>query len=159
MDRNYGLNRVLEPKGVVPATAWKIDNSRALSSKEARVSLERIHLEWGNFQQICTSSGYDENKIRSKILDLVEKRGKLHNPFIGSGGVLIGTVEEIAEDLTSEVGAVTGDRICCIASLSSIPVYIEEIQEIDFNYGQIVCSGYAILFETILRWSTRTRIR
>ena len=148
MDRNYGLNRVLEPKGVVPATAWKIDNSRALSSKEARVSLERIHLEWGNFQQICTSSGYDENKIRSKILDLVEKRGKLHNPFIGSGGVLIGTVEEIAEDLTSEVGAVTGDRICCIASLSSIPVYIEEIQEIDFNYGQIVCSGYAILFET-----------
>ncbi len=105
-------------------------------------------MEWGNFQQICTSSGYDENKIRSKILDLVEKRGKLHNPFIGSGGVLIGTVEEIAEDLTSEVGAVTGDRICCIASLSSIPVYIEEIQEIDFNYGQIVCSGYAILFET-----------
>ena len=100
MDRNYGLNRVLEPKGVVPATAWKVDNSRTLFSKEARVSLERIHLEWGNFQQICTSSGYDENKIRSKILDLVEKRGKLHNPFIGSGGVLIGTVEEIAEDLT-----------------------------------------------------------
>ncbi len=148
MDRNYGLNRVLEPKGVVPATAWKVDNSRTLFSKEARVSLERIHLEWGNFQQICTSSGYDENKIRSKILDLVEKRGKLHNPFIGSGGVLIGTVEEIAEDLTSEVGAVEGDRIYCIASLSSIPVYIEEIHEIDFNYGQIVCSGYAILFET-----------
>lgn len=148
MDRYYGLNRVLEPKGVVPATAWKIDNSRTLQSREARVRLERIHLEWDSFQQICTSSGYDEHKIRSKILDLAEKRGKLHNPFTGSGGVLIGTVEEIAEDLVSEVGALTGDRIYCIASLSGIPISIDEIYEIDFNYGQIVCSGYAILFET-----------
>lgn len=59
----------------------------------------------------------------------------------------MGTVEEIAPDLVSEIGAQVGDRIYCIASLSCIPIYIEEITSIDFNYGQIVCSGYAILFE------------
>ena len=147
MDKYYGIDRVLEPKGLVPATAWKIDNDSTVGSKEARIRLERIHLEWDSFQQVCASCGYDEYKIRSKILDIVEKRGKLHNPFTGSGGVLIGTVEEVAQDLTSEIGAKVGDRIYCIASLSCIPIFIEEIETIDFHYGQIVCSGYAILFE------------
>ena len=147
MDRYYGLDRVLEPKGVTPATAWKVDNGRELHSCEARVSLERIHLEWDNFQQISSSCGYDERKIRARIFELIEKRGKLHNPFTGSGGVLIGTVEELAPDLKPEFGITAGQRIYCISSLSSIPIYIEEIEEIDFNYGQIVCSGYAILFE------------
>lgn len=147
MDKNYGLNRVLTPQSVVPATAWKIDNSRPLRGKEVRVRLERIHLEWDNFQQVCGSCGYDETKIQAKILDLIEKRGKLHNPFTESGGVLIGTVEEIAADLDLKPCIKEGDRIYSIVSLSCIPIYIESIEEIDFNYGQILCTGYAILFE------------
>lgn len=147
MDKNYGLDRVLEPKGLTPATAWKIDNDRNIHSKEARINLERIHLEWDNFQQIVSSCGFDEDKIKAKIMDLVEKRGKLHNPFTGTGGVLIGTIEEEAEDLVSENGLAVGDRIYCITSLSCLPLHIESIQEIDYNYGQITCQGYAILFE------------
>ena len=147
MGRNYGLDRVLKPQGLSPATAWKIDNSRALRSKEARIRLERIHLEWDNFQQICSSCSYDEHKIRSKILDLIDKRGKLHNPFTGSGGVLVGTIEAFSEDVISEEDVKVGDRIYCLASLCCIPVHIDEILKIDFNYGQILCTGYAILFE------------
>lgn len=145
--RYYGQRRVLEPQGVVPATAWKIDNSKEIGSLEARVRLERIHLEWDNFQQICSSCGFDEARVRARIFDFVEKRGKIHNPFTQSGGVLIGTVEEISPDLISEAGISVGDRIYCIASLSGIPIYIEDIISIDFNYGQIICTGYAILFE------------
>ena len=147
MEKNYGLDRVLEPKGLVPATAWKIDNDKNLRSKEARINLERIHLEWDNFQQIVSSCGFDEDKIKAKIIDLVEKRGKLHNPFTATGGVLIGTIDEASEDLVSENGLEPGDRIYCITSLSCLPLYIESIQEIDYNYGQITCQGYAILFE------------
>lgn len=74
MKENYGLSRVLEPKGMVPATAWKLDNSRELGQGEMRVSLERIHLEWGSFQQICSSCGFDENRICAKVMDIIEKR-------------------------------------------------------------------------------------
>lgn len=147
MNKYFGLDRVMEPKGLIPATAWKLDNDRRLRSGEARVKLERIHLEWDNFQQICSSCGFDEDKIRVKIFDLIEKRGKLHNPFTGSGGVLAGTIDEMAEGLQLAENVTAGDRIYCIASLSSIPIYIEEIREIDFNYGQIQCTGYGILFE------------
>ncbi len=147
MDRNYGLERVMEPQGLTPATAWKLDNSRTLRQGEARISLERIHLEWDSFQQICSSCGFDENRIRAKILDLVERRGKLHNPFTDTGGVLMGTVEEICAKETIAGSVAAGERIYSLTSLCSVPLYIEEIEEIDFNYGQIVCSGYAILFE------------
>lgn len=147
MDRNYGLNRVLEPKGLTPATAWKLDNSRELRPGEARLRLERIHLEWDNFQQICSSCGFDENRIRAKLLDLVERRGKLHNPFTGTGGVAMGVIEETCGENTVDRGVKPGDRIYSLTSLGSVPLYIEEIEKIDFNYGQIVCSGYAVLFE------------
>ena len=147
MNRNYGLARVTEPDGVAPAAAWKVDNSSKLGKREARLRISRIHLEWDNFQQICSSCGYDERKIKARISDLVEKRGKLHNPFTKSGGVLIGTVEEISADMPDSFRAAPGDCIYCIASLSSIPVYIEEIKKIDFHYGQIVCEGYGIIFE------------
>ena len=146
MEMYYGLNRVLEPKGLSPATAWKLDNSYELQKKEARISLERIHLEWDNFQQICNSCSFDETKIKAKIFDIIEKRGKLHNPFTGSGGVLIGRVDEIA-DVNPHHNIGLGDRIYCITSLSCVPIHIEEIKSIDYHYGQIECTGYAILFE------------
>ncbi len=149
-EKNYGLGRVLEPKGMVPAAAWKIDNGRELGERELRVELERIQLEWDSFQQICSSCSYDEERVRLKIADIIEKRGKLHNPFTGSGGILAGTVEAMGRKLQmeTETEVYPGERICCVTSLTCIPIYISSIKEIDYNYGQIVCEGYAILFET-----------
>lgn len=147
MDRVFGLERVMEPTGVFPPVAWKIDNGRELREGEARVALEQIHLEWDNFQQICNSCGFEEDKIKSKIMDIVEKRGKLQNPFTGSGGVFMGKVEEISENFGPDTDLTVGERICCITSLGGIPINIEEIYDIDYDYGQFKCRGYAIIFE------------
>lgn len=144
---NFGIDRVLEPKGVVPVAAWRIDNSREIGSKEVRINLELVHLEWDSFQQICNSCGFDDNKIKAKILDLVEKRGKLHNPFTETGGVLMGTVDEMGSGIVSTEGIKEGDKIYCITSLCGIPIHIDKIINIDYNYGQISCTGHAILFE------------
>jgi transcriptional regulator with PAS, ATPase and Fis domain len=147
MDKIFGLDRVLEPTGVFPPVAWKIDNDSRLRKGEARVTLELIHLEWDSFQQICSSCGYEDDKIKAKIIDIVEKRGKLQNPFTGSGGVFLGTVAEISDEFAPEIRFDVGDRIYCIASLGGIPIHIDEIYDVDYDYGQITCSGYAIVFE------------
>jgi len=147
MDKIFGLDRVLEPTGVFPPVAWKIDNDSSLRKGEARVTLELIHLEWDSFQQICSSCGYEDDKIKAKIMDIVEKRGKLQNPFTGSGGVFLGTVEEISDEFVPDTPFAAGDRIYCIASLGGIPIHIDEILDVDYDYGQITCRGYAIVFE------------
>ena len=54
---NFGINRVIEPENTVPVTAWKLDNSRKITPDEIRISIDRIHVEWDSFQQICTSCG------------------------------------------------------------------------------------------------------
>ena len=56
MSMPYGINRVLEPKHVLPTSAWKLDNNRSIYSDELKVSIQRIHLEGTGFKQICTES-------------------------------------------------------------------------------------------------------
>ena len=51
----YGADRVIEPKGALPATAWQVDNSGAVGSREIRIAVSLINLEITNFDQICSS--------------------------------------------------------------------------------------------------------
>ena len=53
MTQNYGMNRVLEPQHVLPTSAWRLDNSRAIGPGEIRVDIRRIHIEGTSFKQIC----------------------------------------------------------------------------------------------------------
>ena len=98
MKDNFGINRVIEPENTVPVTAWKLDSSREISPWEIRLTIDRIHVEWDSFQQICTSCGYDDSKVKARILDIVDKRGKLHNPYTGSGGIVMGTIDAVGSE-------------------------------------------------------------
>lgn len=148
MTDNIGLDRVISPEDMTPAAAWKINNSKDIKDKEALVSLEKIHLECDSFQQIAKSCGYDDHKIKAKILDIVGKRGKLHNPFSKTGGTLMGTISQIGKDFDPNLDVKIGDKIYCLASICNVPVYIEAIKEIDYDYGQITCTGYAVMFQS-----------
>lgn len=145
--KNFGLSRVLEPRGVVPSTAWKVDNNPKVGNGEARVKLERINVEWDSFQQIANSCSFDDAKVKLKIMDIVEKRGKMHNPFTGTGGILMGTIDEISPDLKKTAALSEGDKIYSLTSLCGVPMKIDKILDIDYNYGQVMCEGHAILFD------------
>ena len=144
--KNFGIKRVVEPVGAIPSTAWKLDNNKEIDSGEIRVSLDIIKLEDSNFSQICSSANYNETKIKNRIFDIINKRGKLQNPYTESGGVLAGTIEAVGEDFEDATLKV-GDEIVSLTSISGLPMHIEEITKIDYDYGQIHCKGYAILFD------------
>lgn len=145
---NYGQDRVLEPRGYFPASAWSLDNSRELKPGEIRIAVDKIKIEEDNFRQLCNLCDYDAEKIKARIKNMVERRGKLHNHLTDSGGICMGTVEEIDEEYHNEVELKVGDRIVGIASLTSLPLCLDEIKSINFNYGQIEVSGYCILFSS-----------
>ena len=145
--RRCGVNRVLEPKGVLPVTAWKMDNSRPVNSGEIRIRLETVHIEWDNFNQICSHCSYDTTKIKARIMQIIQQRGKLHNPYTGSGGLFMGVIEEIGPDTSTE-NLKVGDRVFSLSSLTGVAMHLDYIDSIDFNYGQIDCQGYVICFES-----------
>ena len=110
MRDTFGIERVLQPRGAVPVTAWKVDNSKKVLPNEARIKVERVHIELDSFQQICSQCDYDESKVIQRIMDIIDKRGKLHNPFTDSGGMLYGRVEEIGSRLAEQCDYRVGDE-------------------------------------------------
>ena len=142
----FGIDRVIEPEGAVPVTSWKMDNRKDIEKNEARIALSRIHIEKSSFQQVCSQCGYDESKMIQRFKDIIEKRGKLHNPFTETGGMIYGTIDEMGTEFAEERNCKKGDEFLCLVTMTAIPLYIDEIEEIDFNYGQLKVKGYAIVF-------------
>ena len=69
----------------------------------------------------------------------------MHNPVTGSGGMLVGTVEEVGEG--SPLGLAAGDRIATLVSLTLTPLVIEDgLAGWDGRSEQVPADGYAILF-------------
>ncbi|MDD7719592.1 MAG: sigma-54 dependent transcriptional regulator [Eubacteriaceae bacterium] len=149
MTQNYGINRVLEPQYVLPTSAWRLDNSRRLNPEEIRVNVKTVHIEGTSFKQICLEANYNEQKIKQKILDIVIRRGKLHNPVTDTGGLFYGVVDEIGKSFRNKKHFKPGDEVICNASLASVPMHIEKVISIDRAFGQIEVEGYAILYDEI----------
>jgi L-erythro-3,5-diaminohexanoate dehydrogenase len=145
MQSPVGLHRVLAPRGVLPQAADRLDNRPRLGPDEVRVRVERLNLDAASFRQLATKHAGDGASVRAEVLAIVEARGKMHNPVTGSGGMLIGTVEEVGPE--SPLGLKPGDRVATLVSLTLTPLRIEDgLQSWDGLSEQVPCDGYAILF-------------
>lgn len=144
----YGTHRVIEPKGVLPQPATKIDNSMEIYDNEIRINVQTLNVDSASFTQIKDQAGGDEGKIKVIMKGIVADRGKHQNPVTGSGGMLIGTVEEIGPALEGKTDLKVGDKIATLVSLSLTPLVIEEITAVRKDIDQVDIKGKAILFES-----------
>ncbi|MCL4407632.1 MAG: L-erythro-3,5-diaminohexanoate dehydrogenase, partial [Thermotogae bacterium] len=123
----YGTHRVIDPKGVLPQPAWKIDNDVSkIYDNEILVDVLTLNIDAASFTQIKKDVGENEEKISSKILEIVNLRGKMHNPVTGSGGMLIGKIEKIGDAVKGKVNIEVGDEIATLVSLSLTPFQCPE---------------------------------
>jgi len=144
----YGTHRVLEPLGVLPQPAWKLDNTMALYDNEILIDVSALNIDAASFTQIKQEAAGDEARVADIVLGIVAQRGKHHNPVTGSGGMLIGTVAEIGSALAGKIDLKVGDKIATLVSLSLTPLRIDAIRKIHLHKDQIEITGQAILFET-----------
>jgi len=142
-----GLNRSLDTKDVLPVFAWRLDINSNIGRDEIRIQVTDIHLENANLKQIYNDANGNPDGIRENILSIVEKRGKLHNPFTGTGGLISGRVEEVGIENRHFGSLFPGDEILVLTSATSIPLSITAIKSVDIVYGHLEVEGYAILFE------------
>jgi L-erythro-3,5-diaminohexanoate dehydrogenase len=143
----YGTHRVLEPQGVLTQAAQKISNDMEIYSNEILVDVQSLNIDSASFTQLNKAAGGDVEKIKSQILEIVGERGKMQNPVTGSGGMFIGTIAKIGEDLKDRDLKV-GDKIASLVSLSLTPLKIDEILDVKTNIDRVDIKGQAILFES-----------
>ncbi|RFU37974.1 L-erythro-3,5-diaminohexanoate dehydrogenase, partial [Actinomadura logoneensis] len=140
-----GLHRVLEPAGVLPQAAHRLDADPAIGPDEVRIAVERLNLDAASYRQLRTAHGGDGAAVRAEVLRIVGERGKMHNPVTGSGGMLVGTVAEVGPE--SPLGLKPGDRVATLVSLTLTPLAITDgLARWDGLSEQVPAEGHAILF-------------
>lgn len=158
----YGTHRVLEPAGVLPQAAWKVDPCEDIYDNETLVNVKMLNIDSASFKQLvdaaredlikrgltaCTESDLERAVARS-IAQIVVERGKMHNPVTGSGGMLLGTIARFGEKVQGREGARQGDLIATQASLTLTPLKITTIRKVYLNKEQVEVEGTAVIFET-----------
>lgn len=145
MGSPVGLDRVVEPAGVLPQAARRLDPSPRIRADEVRVRVERLNLDAASFRQLSGKHGGDGDAVRAEVLEIIGTRGKMHNPVTGSGGMLIGVVDEVGP--ASPLPVKAGDRVATLVSLTLTPLAVTDgLARWDGRGEQVPAEGHAILF-------------
>src|SRR5215470_8810077 len=115
-----GLHRVIEPAGALPQAAWRVDPRPELWPDEVRVRVERLNLDAASYRQLSAEHDGDGGAVREQVLEIVAERGKMQNPVTGSGGMLVGVVDEVGPEAVLDLAP--GDRVATLVSLTLTPL-------------------------------------
>ena len=146
MGNKYGAHRVIEPKGLLPQAAQKIDNTMEIYDNEILIDVSALNIDSASFRQLWSASDENEENLKDMILGIVSDRGKMQNPITGSGGMLMGSVAQIGSALQDRKDIEVGDRIASLVSLSLTPLHIDQILAIHPEIDRVDIKGQAILF-------------
>ena len=142
-----GTRRVLEPQGALPQAAHRLDASLPLASYELELAVDTLCIDSTSFAQLVQSSDRDPVRIASSIERIVAKRGKMHNPVTGSGGILAGTVAAVGEDYHDPPSL--GARVISLASLTLTPLRLASVGAVDPDNPHVSVTGTAFLPWTV----------
>ncbi|NCN72285.1 MAG: L-erythro-3,5-diaminohexanoate dehydrogenase, partial [Betaproteobacteria bacterium] len=67
----YGMHRVLEPLGVLPQPAWKLDNTMAIYDNEILIDVSALNIDSASFTQIKAVCENDEARIAAHVQGIV----------------------------------------------------------------------------------------
>ena len=129
---------------MLPQQAWRLSAEARLWPDEVLIDVERLNLDAASFRQLREEHG-SPDAVRRAVVEIIEQRGKMHNPVTGSGGMLLGTVREAGPE--SPLGLTVGDRIATLVSLTLTPLKIEDgLAGWSGESEQVPCRGTAVLF-------------
>ncbi len=142
----FGTHRVLEPRGVLPQPAHRLDNRFDVAwDNEIVVDVETLNIDAASFRQMEEAAAGDPAGIAELVRRTVEERGKQHNPVTNSGGMLLGVVRQVGSRVAPGRRPNVGDRVATLASLTLTPLAIESFGEIRKASAQIDVRGRAAI--------------
>jgi len=143
----FGTHRSLTPAGVLPQQAEVLDTSLPIYANELLIDVETLNVDAASFHQLKTQTGSEEG-VAVDMLGIIGKRGKMHNPVTGSGGMLIGRLKQKGPAYHGPLHADVGDRVATLVSLTLTPLKLDRIKKVLMHADQVEVEGHAILFES-----------
>jgi L-erythro-3,5-diaminohexanoate dehydrogenase len=145
LEELIGADRVIDPLGVLPQPAARLNPAGPVRPHELEVAVERLCLDATSFRQIRERSDADPARMADRIEEIVSARGKMHNPDTDSGGVLHGTVSAVGDRHGS--APEVGREIVSLCSLTLIPLRLQRVEVVDPDSSQVEVDGTAYIAE------------
>lgn len=144
LHERVGAHRVVAPRGALPQVADILDATPERRSEgEMLIDVETLNVDSASFRQLAAAGD-----VAAQIRDIVARRGKLHNPVTGSGGMLLGRVQSTGCELGERFGVAPGDRVATLVSLTLTPLHLVAIESVRHDVHQVDVRGTAVLFPT-----------
>lgn len=144
--QRLGVGRVVRPSGTLPQAAEVLDAGGPVGDFEFELDVERLCLDSTSFRNIRSSAKGDPTAMGERILEIVNARGKMHNPETDSGGVALGRVRAVGPAF---VGApAIGARVVTLASLTLTPLALGSIVHVSPDSAQIEVEGTAFVCQS-----------
>lgn len=146
----FGLHRSLDPPGVLPQLARRLDATPRALENEIAVSVRALSIDSASFRQLRETESATGESVRDQIARIVRERGKMQNPVTGSGGMLLGEVAEVGRRHPAAARIRPGDAIASLVSLTLTPLSLETLGDVHAQTERVDARGTAILFERTL---------
>ena len=142
----FGIGRSMEPAHSLPQQAWRIDNTTELRPDELLIDVKIVSINLVSFNEIWDETGDNDTLLCQRVMEIIQERGKLHNPVTNTGGMLYGKVAQMGSEYPNLYGLAPGDEIISLASLSITPLKLDRILCVDYACAQLTVEGQAILY-------------
>jgi L-erythro-3,5-diaminohexanoate dehydrogenase len=144
MPDSFGIHRVIEPRGVLPQVALRLDpQTENIADGELVIDVDVLNIDSASFRQIEESA----SDPGARVAEIVRERGKLHNPVTGSGGMLLGRVsKKSSNDGLKRFRVSPGDRVATLVSLTLTPLSLRKVVRVVKEAHQVEVEGEAVLF-------------
>ena len=145
-----GIHRSLDPPGVLPQTARRLDATPRALANEIAVSVEALNVDSASFRQMRETERATGETVEQQVRRIVAERGKMQNPVTGSGGIFLGEVREVGPEHPAAGSLRPGERIASLVSLTLTPLSIDRIRGVFGASERVELDGTAILFARTL---------
>jgi L-erythro-3,5-diaminohexanoate dehydrogenase len=124
--------------------ASRLDAISDPTEYEAAIDVELLRVDATSFAELGARCGGDPLRMSRLIAEIVAERGKLQNPWTGSGGVLIGKLRSVGPRYRlPELRPDT--RVMPVASLIAVPLRLDDVGPVDPETPLVPVRGRAIV--------------
>jgi L-erythro-3,5-diaminohexanoate dehydrogenase len=139
-----GVGRAVDPPGALPHIARVLDAAAPIVAEEAELAVEVLNVDATSYRVIRERCDGDAARMADCIAAIVRERGKLQNPWTGSGGILAGRVTAVG-GRHWDPGLRPGERVVPLASLIAIPLELESVGPLSPGSPQVPVRGRAVV--------------